>query len=166
MAFDAFIKIPGADGESSDEKHSKWIELHSYGFGLTQPTGAGSRSDGGGAITGRVNLEAFTCTKSIDISSAKLALMCAKGKAIDGIVVHLNRAAEDKVLYLEIKYDNAVITKSSVTGSGDDLPEETLEFNYGKVDYMYYETAHDSGKLTGNKAGFLWSAITNSGSSK
>ena len=30
MAFDAFLKIEGIDGESTDDKHQKWIEILSY----------------------------------------------------------------------------------------------------------------------------------------
>ena len=36
MAFDAFIKIDGIDGESTDEKHSDWIEVIKFGPGVKQ----------------------------------------------------------------------------------------------------------------------------------
>ena len=34
MAFDAFVKIDGIEGESTDEKHAGWIEVISYNAGL------------------------------------------------------------------------------------------------------------------------------------
>ena len=48
MAFDAFLKIDGIPGESTDSKHKDWIEVLSYSTGITQPT-SGSASTGGGA---------------------------------------------------------------------------------------------------------------------
>ena len=36
MAFDAFIKIDGIEGESTDGKHPEWIEILSFGSGHSQ----------------------------------------------------------------------------------------------------------------------------------
>lgn len=32
MAFDAFVRIDGIEGESTDDKHQGWIEILSYCF--------------------------------------------------------------------------------------------------------------------------------------
>ena len=37
MAYDAFLKIATIDGESTDSKHEKWIEVLSYSWGASQP---------------------------------------------------------------------------------------------------------------------------------
>jgi type VI secretion system secreted protein Hcp len=34
--FDAFIKIDRVEGESTDDKHSGWIEVVQYGMGVKQ----------------------------------------------------------------------------------------------------------------------------------
>ena len=34
MAFDAFLKIDGIPGESTDDKHKDWIEVLSFDFGM------------------------------------------------------------------------------------------------------------------------------------
>jgi hypothetical protein len=34
MAFDAFLKIDGIPGESTDDKHKDWIEILSFAHGL------------------------------------------------------------------------------------------------------------------------------------
>ncbi len=47
MAFDAFLKIDGIPGESSDENHKDWIELTSFKHGLNQPASATASSAGG-----------------------------------------------------------------------------------------------------------------------
>jgi len=43
MAFDAFLKIEGIDGESTDDKHKKEIEVLSYHWSIAQ-TRSGSAS--------------------------------------------------------------------------------------------------------------------------
>nr|NIS53628.1 type VI secretion system tube protein Hcp [Phycisphaerae bacterium]NIU11189.1 type VI secretion system tube protein Hcp [Phycisphaerae bacterium]NIU59045.1 Hcp1 family type VI secretion system effector [Phycisphaerae bacterium]NIW95363.1 Hcp1 family type VI secretion system effector [Phycisphaerae bacterium] len=52
MPGDVFLQIEGIPGESTDEKHKDWIEILSYSHGVSQ-SGAGSRSSGGAATSGR-----------------------------------------------------------------------------------------------------------------
>ncbi len=47
MAFDAFLKLDGIPGESTDDKHKDWIELLSYNWGATQMGSATASSSGG-----------------------------------------------------------------------------------------------------------------------
>ena len=64
MAFDAFIKIDGVPGESTDDKHKDWIEILSYNLGMDQPSSATDSSAGGGT-TERVNIEDFKVVKQV-----------------------------------------------------------------------------------------------------
>ena len=52
MPFDAFLKLDGIPGESQDDKHKEWIELHSFSMGIAQTAG-GQRSTTGAATAGR-----------------------------------------------------------------------------------------------------------------
>ncbi|HHJ18392.1 MAG TPA: Hcp1 family type VI secretion system effector, partial [Gammaproteobacteria bacterium] len=36
MSFDMYMKIEGIPGESTDDAHTDWMELLSYGHGLSQ----------------------------------------------------------------------------------------------------------------------------------
>ena len=58
MAFDAFLKIDGIPGESSDDKHKDWIEILSYSHGVSQ-SGSGSRSSGGARSAERCDHQDF-----------------------------------------------------------------------------------------------------------
>ena len=71
MAFDAFLKIDGVPGESTDDKHKDWIEVLSFNFGESQPSSA-TASSAGGATTERVNFQDFGVVKHIDKSTPKL----------------------------------------------------------------------------------------------
>ena len=68
MAFDAFLKIDGIPGESSDDKHKDWIEILSFSHGLSQPA-SGSRSSGGAASAERCNHSDFSIVKTLDKAS-------------------------------------------------------------------------------------------------
>ncbi len=58
-AFDAFLKIKGIDGESTDKALPNQIELLSFSWGAMQ---TGSSGHGTGAGTGKVNFQDFHFT--------------------------------------------------------------------------------------------------------
>lgn len=179
MAFNAYLifhkeaakgKGQGIWGESTSEPVKGWadqgfIEISDYGFGVTMPVTT-SRSDGGGATVGRANFDVFTCTKGIDTSTAYLVKFCCTGKNIPAIVLHLFRQGEETdsgvVQYAMVVFQNCVITKVGISGSGEELPKETMEFNYGLCEYTYQFTDHKTGKAdTGCRPKFGWSTVSN-----
>ncbi len=100
MAFDAFLKIEGIQGESTDANHKDWIEIISYGIGVIQPTSA-SASTAGGASAERATFRDLTVKKSLDKASPKLALYCADGTHIKEVVLELCRAGGEKMKYMQ-----------------------------------------------------------------
>ena len=59
--FDAFLKINGIVGESSDEAHKVWIEILGFSWGVSQPMG-GASGHGGGRSTGRACFQKLRVT--------------------------------------------------------------------------------------------------------
>jgi len=157
MAFNAYLMFHDAAavyGESTSEPEKAAankgaIEITDYGFGVSMPVTT-SRSDGGGATVGRANFDVFTCSKNIDTSTCRLVELCTKGISIDSIVLHLYRQGEASesgvVKYAMIVFQHCVVTKVAITGSGEELPKESLEFNYGICEYHYQYTDHKTGK--------------------
>jgi type VI secretion system secreted protein Hcp len=174
MAFNAYlvfidkVKIKGestSQPEAGITRDNGAIEVSDYGFGVSMPV-ATSRSDGGGATVGRANFDVFTCTKGIDTATPYLFMYCCKGTAVDSIVLHLYRAGDSSatgvVKYAMVVFQFCVITKVAVTGGGEELPKESLEFNYGKCEYVYQETDHNTGIKTSRALDrFGWSTIKN-----
>jgi type VI secretion system Hcp family effector len=172
MAFNAYLlfhpKNDDIKGESTSHlfEGKGAIEVADYNFAAAMPVTA-SRSDGGGATVGRANFEAFTCNKNIDTATPKLVEYCCTGKNIDKICMHLFRAGgEDEtgtVKYAMVVFRHCVITKVGVSGSGEELPKEALEFNYGVCEYHYQETDHKTGlKAAGKKPlKYGWSTVNN-----
>ena len=165
MAFDAFLKIDGIDGESTDDKHKKWVEILSYSTGVSQPSG-GSRSSGGAATGQRADFHDLSVVKTLDKTSPKLVLACAKGDHIKTVTLELCRATGNKEKYMEYKLEDVIVTSVRPGGSsqgGEPLPLEEVSFNYGKITFNYVETDHKTGKAGGTVSS-NWSTIENKGS--
>ena len=67
MAFDAFLKIEGVDGESTRTGFEKQIELLSFSWGASNTANVGSSGAGGGA--GKASVSSFNCLKATDAAS-------------------------------------------------------------------------------------------------
>ncbi len=140
MAFNAYLvfhpKTPDIKGESSSHLFDKKgaVEISDYGFAAAMPVTA-SRSDGG------------------------------LGKNIEKICLHLFRAGDEgdtgAVKYAMVVFKHCVITKVGISGGGEELPKESLEFNYGICEYHYQQTNHETGKPEGDVRRFGWSTVNN-----
>jgi len=164
MAFDAFLKIDGIPGESTDDKHKDWIEVLSYSHGISQPSG-GSRSTGGAATSGRADHQDFSIVKVLDKASPKLDLSCCNGKHIKTVTLELCRATEDKQKYMEYKISDVIVSSVRPGGSaqgGETLPLEEVSFNYGKIEWTYTATDHKTGKPAGDVKA-QWDSTANKG---
>ena len=152
--FDAFIKIDGIPGESTDDKHKDWIEVLSYSTGLSQ-TATATKSSAGGASSERADFQEFSIVKALDKASPLLALQCANGTAIKSVILELCRAGGDKVKYMEYKLTNCMITSDRLGGSAqgsENLPLEEVSFDYGKIEWNYVQQKREDGAGGGNVA--------------
>lgn len=170
--FDYFIKIDQIPGESTDEKHKDEIEVLSYEFGMEHGD-AGSSSTGGARTAGRIRHRPFKFTKVTDKASAKLLEKCCNGTHIPKAVFTAHRAQGDKQKYLHIDFTDIIVSNwqskqlpasersiSGGEGGGVMLQEESVELNYGSINFTYTATDHKTGKPAGDvKAG--WDLIAN-----
>jgi type VI secretion system secreted protein Hcp len=155
MGFDAYLRIDGIEGESTDEKHAGWIEIVRFGIGVRQEVSA-TASSCGGAGAERTDFSDFIVRKLCDKSSPKLALACAAGTHIDKIIVELCRAGTDKQPYMVYTMQNCIISRV-ITTSGSNLagkfPAETIRINFGRIEYRYIQQNRKGGGPVGNVAG-------------
>jgi type VI secretion system Hcp family effector len=161
MPADVFLQIEGIPGESTDEKHKDWIEILSYSHGVSQ-SGAGSRSSGGAATSGRCNHQDFSVVKTLDKASPELSLYCCNGKHIKKMTLQLCRATGDKQPYMDYLFEDVIISSVSIGGGGGGIPTESVTFNYGKLNWVYVETDHETGKKKGQVKKW-WDLINNKG---
>jgi type VI secretion system secreted protein Hcp len=150
MASDAFLKIDGISGESTDEKHKDWIEILSFTHGISQPSSAASGT--GGRTGARVNMSDFSVMKVVDKASPYLAQACCDGRHLKEVKVEFCEASGDKHIYMVYTMENVIISGLQPSGSkGDDKPLENVTFNFGKIKWEYTPIGQD-GK-PGSKVG-------------
>jgi type VI secretion system secreted protein Hcp len=161
MAFDGFIKIDGAPGESTDSEHQDWIEVLSFDHELEQPASA-TASSVGGATAERVNHKPFIFTHLLDKASPKLYDAVDTGRHIKEIKFELWRAGGQKEKYFEITFEQAIISKVVPRGASTDagFPSETVSISYGKIKWNYIQQKRDGGQGGGNVAAG-WDLTTN-----
>jgi type VI secretion system secreted protein Hcp len=155
MAFDAFLKVEGIPGESTDDKHADWIEILSYSAGVSQ-TASASASSGGGASAERADFQDFSVVKTLDKASPKLAVACADGTHIPTVTLELCRAGGDKLKYMEYKLGNCIVSScrpGGSSGGAETLPLEEVSFNYGKIEWTYTQQQRADGSGGGQVAG-------------
>jgi len=151
MAFDAFINIDGIEGESTDDRHSGWIEVLSCDVKVSQMIST-TASSAGGAGAERADLSDFGFVKQLDSASPKLAIACAAGTHIDSILIEFCRAGKEKIRFMEYKLTNCIISEIEMVAQGD-FPAEKVKINFGKIQWCYTKQRRDGGGASGNVAG-------------
>jgi type VI secretion system secreted protein Hcp len=150
MAFDAFINIDDIEGESTDDQHPGWIEVLDCSVGIKQKISK-TASSAGGASAERAEFNDFSFTKELDAASPKIALACANGTHIDTITVQFCRAGTQKVKFMTYKLTNCIISEVSMAAAGD-FPSESVNINYGKIEWCYTQQNRAGGRPAGNVA--------------
>ncbi|MDR2092938.1 MAG: type VI secretion system tube protein Hcp [Azoarcus sp.] len=158
MAFDAFLKIDGIPGESTDDQHKDWIEILSFNHGVHQPVSS-TVSSAGGATVERVSFTAPIITKLVDRASPKLFEASFTGKHIKEVIIEVCRAGSNKEKYLEIRMEQVLVSDFN-QGGGNEFPVETVSFAPGTIKMIYTQQKRTDGAPSGQIAAG-WSSITN-----
>lgn len=172
MAFDAFLIFgdpgPGAvkiEGETQDKemKDKKAFEIEEFEFGVENTLNIGSKSGGAGA--GKVQFKEFSVTKTTDKGSAGLFRTCCSGGHYNDVELVLRRSGGDReksgTPFLKYKFKLVAVKDITWSGSdGDDVPSESLIFEFGAIQIEYTEQKTDGSK--GGTDTQKWSRVTNS----
>lgn len=154
MAVDYFLKIEGVDGEATDDKHKKEIDLESWSWGVTQQ---GTSSYGGGGGAGKATFNDLSISKKTDASSHRLFLACATGEHFKKAVFTARKAGGQQQEYLKITLTDLLVTSFQESGSGessDVVPLEQVSLNYSKIEFSYKPQKADGTLDAEKKAGY------------
>lgn len=132
MAFDAFLKLDGIEGESADHKHKGEIEVLSFSWGINNATTIGSATGGAGA--GKATVHDFSIVKVIDASSPMLFEKCCQGAMIStGLFTLVDRATG--LGFYKIKFDEILISSlQPAANAGGSAPMESMSLNFAQVE--------------------------------
>jgi len=154
---DYYLDIqPDVEGESTKEGVKGHIELLSWNWGETN---TGSMAHGTGGGTGRVSMQDFNFTMTVNKATPKLMLACATGQHIQKATLTCREAGNltGQQIYLTIKFTDIIISSYQIGGSvGDDnKPVDHVSFNYAKVEWEYKQQDTKTGTVgTPIKAGY------------
>ena len=158
MAVDMFLKLGDVKGESKDKVHSNEIDVLAWSWGASN---TGSAHHGGGAGSGKVNVQDLSFTKFVDKASPDIFLACCDGKHIKEATLVMRKAGEKPLEYLTVKMDQVMITSYSTGGSGgEDRLTENVTLNFAKVSLNYKEQTATGG--VGATPSASWDIAANS----
>jgi len=142
MAFDAFLKIEGIDGDSADRFHPNEIEVESFSWGESLPT---TIVGGGGGGAGKVSMQDFHFTMSTSKASPSLMLACATGRHFQKATLTCRKAGFE---FVKIRLDEVVVSSYqlgahaidsgfSVIVGTEDHPTDQMSLAFAKIDFLY-----------------------------
>jgi type VI secretion system secreted protein Hcp len=159
MAFDAFLKIDGVNGESTRKGFEKQMEIQSFSWGAANPATIGAGGGGGGG--GKVSVSTFNIMKKSDAASPLLFQACCQGDHYDKATVTLNKAGgKAPVDFIKYEFEKVYVENIQWSGAsgGDDTPTESVSFAFGKVSVTYTPQNADGSK--GSPAVGSWDLTT------
>jgi len=143
MAYDAFLKLDGIDGEvSASTGFEKWIEVMSFSWGESN---AGTSASGGGGGAGKVSFQDLHFTTGLSKASPLLFLKCATGEHIATGQLVCRKAGGDASganggsVFLKYELEDVIISSFQQAGAeqGDDRPAEDVSLNFTKIEFIY-----------------------------
>jgi type VI secretion system secreted protein Hcp len=146
MAVDYFLKLDGIEGESTDNKHAKEIDVEAWSWGESQ-TGS-SVPGGGGGGAGKVSMQDFSFVVRFNKASPKLMLACATGKHIKSARLAVRRAGQGQQDYLTFTFLDVLVSSYQTGGAEASglTPVDQVSLRYAKVE-VEYKTQKPDGTL-------------------
>ena len=139
MAFDAFLKIEGIEGDSQQRGHEKEIEISSFSWGETNAASPGSPGTGGGA--GKVQMQDFHFTMATSKASQQIHAFCAGGQHIKEALLSCRKAGREQVDFLKIKLSDVLISSYALGGEAGGVgdPTDQASLSFVKIDIAFIE---------------------------
>lgn len=157
MAVNMILEIDGVPGESQNDTYKEKIDIFSFSWGASNPTGV---STGSGSGASKVSISSISFQKILDKASPVLFMSCCLGKHYDTAKLHVMEAGGDSpVEYLQYEFGQVFVDSISWGGaSGGEKPSESVSFSF-KTIKMHYKLQDASGKeQSGGDAGWDVSA--------
>jgi type VI secretion system secreted protein Hcp len=145
-AVDYFLKIDGIQGESRDDRHKDEIDIESFSWGETQ---SGTFAVGGGGGSGKISMQDFHFTMTVNKASPALFLACAQGHHIKNAVLTCRKTGKDQRDFMKVTMNDVLVSSFQIGGAGGVIPTDQISLNFAKIEVEYQEQ-DATGKLVGS----------------
>jgi type VI secretion system secreted protein Hcp len=126
---EAFVKIDGIAGESTDRAHLGQVDVKAFGFGGKNTAAAGG--------VGKVAFHDVTFSKLYDASSRKLLLKLATGQHIPSVTFSFRRPGAKGADFLTYTLSDVVVTSYEQGGAKERPLLEQVDLNFSRVQVAY-----------------------------
>ena len=127
MAFDAFLKIDGIQGESADGT----IPIESFSWGVSSPRD----SQTGGAGAGKATFTDLTIVKMVDSASPKLLEILVEGRHLPAVQLTCRKAGgQQEFAFYKLSGVLIGLLRDAGNRHGGEFPTEEISFNFHKLD--------------------------------
>lgn len=154
MAYDAYLKLDGIEGESQKDGHPKEIELASWSWSGNN-SGSFAHATGGG--TGKYSTSDITFSAYTNKASAKLFQACTKGTHIDKGILSVRKSGGGGTPYdyLKLSFEHCLVSSHAIGGSSgsDEMGTESFSLNFSKITFEYF--VQDASKGTVSSTGAI-----------
>jgi type VI secretion system secreted protein Hcp len=158
MAFDAFLKIDGIDGESTTKGFEKWIDLISFNWSAV------ATAQGNGHAAGRVTPQGFSFMKVTDSASPTIFAKMAQGSHFDKVSLACRLTSTDAAgaasdAFLKIDLMNVLVSGYHEGGNvtTDTRPMESVSLVFTKIEFQAAAISPDGSLGQATSGGFDFS---------
>ena len=123
-----YMKFDGIDGDVTEKAHSKWIELQSFSWGVSNPSSAAS---GGGGGAGKASFQDLHFTTAVSNASPVLMESVCSGKHFPKVEIHMvSQGGDKRAAYLKYELQDVLISSYQTGASSDDRPIDQVSLNF------------------------------------
>ena len=153
-----FLKLDGIEGESTDARHAKEIDVAAWSLGVTN---SGSTHSGGGGGAGRATFTDLAVTKLLDKASPALMLAVATGRHVRSGRLTVSSVGGPRPLeYLVVDLEDVRVTSCLLADAADpERPTENVALAYGKIHVAYTQQSPTGGP--GPVSELTWDLVHN-----
>ncbi len=172
---DIYLKIDGVDGDVTDDKYKKHVQVFSLDLGGTNPSSVSVGTQAGSAAGGgKVILEDVTFEKVLDRATPHLTSHFFQGKHFKSFefkyVISRGNSSDE---FKTVKLTDVLVTGFHHTGEGDEpddkasgkagagkgrsiggLPREKISLNFARIELSYKPRKADGGFDNALKSGY------------
>jgi type VI secretion system secreted protein Hcp len=134
-----FLKLDGIVGAATEKDHKGEIPIGGFSVSAQGAQNIGSQSSGAGA--GKVSIQSFSITKTLDKSSPLLFQAAATGQHFkEAVLSFTHKASGKEQTYLKFDFQNVLISSvQDGSSGGGGTPQEQVTFSFQKVAEAFIE---------------------------
>jgi type VI secretion system secreted protein Hcp len=135
--FQAFLKIDGIPGESTNSKHKGEIDVLAFSWNIKQSIGPGG---------GVPQVSDFSIVKHLDIASPPLFAAVCTGDHIASALLTVESGSNPKgqALFYKVTFTEVLVSSVAPSGGGGDQPTEQVSLSFAKAEINFQDAAGGS----------------------